>query len=275
MLAWRTESMILGAAALAMLVAPALAHAESAECGARRAHRPVQDLFASDVVYLQERGETQLEVKPSRLASDEGRTTTLTAVAERGLTDWWQLEVDWDAREWTRSPEGERSSQRGDLVVGSRLGWRCIGGSPYHLSVSADLELPAEADAAGSDTGGHSGRPLRFAPSLILARDVGGTTQIFTGLSMSTPINQRETQPERTYASDTGFFVRLVHGFRVTSELAVERGAERGTEVQWIPGVLWHRRDTLEVGVGLLTAVTRDAPHGVAGHFVFEFGGDH
>lgn len=267
--------MSLRAAALAMLLAPGLAHAESAECGARRAHRPVQDLFASDVVYLQERGETQLEVKPSRLTSDEGRTTTLTAVGEHGLTDWWQFEVEWDAREWTRSPEGERSSQRGDLAFGSRVGWRCIGGAPYHLSVSADLELPAETDAGSSDAGGQTGRPLRFAPSLILARDAGRTIQIFTSMSMSTPINHREVQPGRTYVSDTGFFVRLVHGFRVTSELAVERGAERGTDVQWIPGILWHRRDTLEVGVGLLTAVTHDAPHGIAGHFVFELGGDH
>ncbi len=250
---------------------PRFASAEEEACGGRRAHRPVQDLFASDVVYLQERGETQLEVRPARETSDDGRTTTLSLVAEHGLTDWLQLELEWDAREWTRTPSGDQSSGRGDLAFGTRAGWRCIGGSPYHLSIGADLEVPAgsEGDA------GNAGRRLRAAPFVILGRNVGDTAQLFTALSMSTPLTQRADQPAAVYRSDTGGFIRLVHGFRATTEIAVEGGRERGTDVQWIPGVLWHRRDTLEVGVGVLTALTPDAPHGVVGHVVLEFGGDH
>jgi hypothetical protein len=174
--------------------------------------------------------------------------------------------VDWDAREWTRASSGERSSGKGDLALGSRAGWRCLGGSPYHLSIGADLEMPAEAGGGGM---------LRAAPFVILGRDVGGTAQVFTTLSTSAPINRRQDHTPAIFLSDTGVFVRLVHGFRATSELSVEGGRERAVDVQWIPGILWHRRDTLEVGVGVLTAVTHDAPHGIAGHVVYEFGGEH
>jgi hypothetical protein len=34
---------------------------------------------------------------------------------------------------------GMRTSGSGDLGIGSRVAWRCIAGSPYHLSMGADL----------------------------------------------------------------------------------------------------------------------------------------
>jgi hypothetical protein len=254
------------------VVAVALPRTVSADCGTQRSHRPVEDLFASDVVYLQEQGEVQLELKPARTRARGSRKTTLEADIEYGARDGWQLETEWEAREWTRSPDGTVTADVGDIGIGTRAGWRCLGGSPYHLSIGLDVSIP-------SDTIGDIGEATRhvgLAPSLIVARDIARTAQVFSSLEVFARVNRRRTGiADWDYASDTGMYVRMVRGFRLTAEFSVEGGPDRDNEVHVIPGVLWHRGDTIEIGVGLLTPVSHDTSRGVLAHVVCEFGGRH
>jgi hypothetical protein len=255
------------------LVGVALSRTASADCGTHRTHRPVEDLFASDVVYLQEQGEVQLELKPAR-THDVGRrrTTALEADIEYGPRDWWQLETEWEAREWTRLPDGTVTADVGDIGIGTRAGWRCIGGSPYHLSMGLDITIPSDMIADIGEATHHVG----LAPSFIVARDIARTAQVFSSLEVDARVNHRRTAAaDWTYASDTGMFVRMVRGFRLTAEFSVEGGPDQDNEVHVIPGVLWHRGDTIEIGVGVLTPVSHDTTRGVLAHLVCEFGGHH
>jgi hypothetical protein len=232
----------------------------------------VEDLFGSDVVYLQERGEVQLEVKPARTRDRDVRTTTLEGDIEYGARDWWQIETEWGAREWTRSPDGTVTADVGAIALGTRLGWRCLGGSPYHLAMGVDVSLPS--DVLGDI--GEATRHVGLAPSVILARDVTRTAQLFTMFELDARVNHRRTGiADWTYTSDTGMFVRMVRGFRLTAELSVEGGPDQDNEIHVIPGVLWHRGDTIEIGVGFLAPVSHDASRGVLAHVVCEFGGQH
>ncbi len=254
------------------LVGVALPQTVSADCGTHRTHRPVEDLFASDVVYLQEQGEVQLELKPARTRDGGSRRTGLEADIEYGPRDWWQIETEWEAREWTRSPDGTVSADAGDIGLGARVGWRCIGGSPYHLSTGLDITIPSDMI---SDLG-EATRHVGLAPSFIVARDIARTAQVFSSLEVDARVSHRRTGiADWTYASDTGMFVRMVRGFRLTAELSVEGGPAQDNEVHVIPGVLWHRGDTIEIGVGVLMPVSHDTRRGVLAHVVCEFGGHH
>jgi len=258
--------------AVTALIAMAVPRTGFAQCDKRRTHRPVEDLFASDVVYLQERGEVQLEVKPAHTRERGIHTTTLEADVEYGPTDWWQIETEWDAREWTRRPDGTLTAEVGDIGIGSRLGWRCIAGSPYHVSVGMDVSIPS--DLIGDV--GEATRHVGVAPSLIVARDLWRTAHLFSAIEVDARVNHRRTRiADWTYASDTGMFVRIARGFRVTAELTIEGGPDLDRAVHFLPGILWHWGDALEVGAGLLTPLTADGSRGLLAHVVCEFGGKH
>ncbi len=254
------------------LLAVAVPQTAAAECEKAHTHRPVEDLFASDVVYLQEQGEVQLEVKPARTRAGGVRTSTLEADIEYGPRDWWQIETEWEAREWIRATDGTVTSQVGDIAVGTRFGWRCIGGSPYHLSVGTDVSIPSETIGDVRE----ARRRVALAAAVIVARDVARAAHLFTGLEVEAPLNHREADaPGWSYTSDTGMFVRIVRGFRLTAEVSVEGGPDQEREVHVLPGVLWHRGDEIEIGVGMLAPVSRETSRGVLAHVVCEFGGRH
>jgi hypothetical protein len=256
----------------ASLLAVAVPGTVFGQCEKARTHRPVEDLFASDVVYLQEQGEVQIEVKPARTRERGLRSTTLEADVEYGPRDWWQIESEWDAREWTRAADGSVTAQVGDIGVGTRFGWRCLGGSAYHLSLGMDVSIP-------SDTIGDlraARRHVALAPTVIIARDVARAAHFFTALEIESPLNRRQADAvDWSYTSDTGMFVRIVRGFRVTAELSVDGGPGQDREVHVLPGVLWHRGDDVEIGVGLLAPVSHDTSRGVLAHVVCEFGARH
>jgi hypothetical protein len=258
--------------AFAAVLAVAMAPTAFAQCDKARTHRPVEDLFASDVVYLQEQGEVQVELKPARTRARGRRATTLEADIEYGPRDWWQLETEWDAREWTRSPDGTVTADVGDIGIGTRVGWRCIAGSPYHLSMGMDVSIPGETVGDFSEATRH----VALAPSLIVARDIARTAHLFSAIQIDARLNHRRTDVAGwTYTSDTGLFVRVARGFRVTAEVSVEGGPGRNRDVHVLPGVLWHWRDDLEIGAAMLTPVSHDASHGLLAHVVTEFGGRH
>jgi len=254
------------------LLAVAVSQTAAAECEKAHTHRPVEDLFASDVVYLQEQGEVQLEVKPARTRKGGARTSTLEADIEYGPRDWWQIETEWDAREWTRADDGTVTSQVGDIAVGTRFGWRCIGGSPYHLSVGMDVSIPSETIG---DLG-EARRRVAVSPGIIAAREVARAAHVFTALEVEAPLNHRGADaPGWSYTADGGMFVRILRGFRLTAELSVDGGPDQEREVHVLPGVLWHRGDEIEIGVGMLAPVSRGTSRGVLAHVVCEFGGRH
>jgi hypothetical protein len=224
------------------------------------------------VVYPQERGETQLETRPTRQIDSDGRISALGLIAEYGLTDRWQVETEWDGPVWNRPMSGPATSGVGNVSAGSKIAFRCISGSPYHVSIGVDVELPTSTieDTDGDDA------DVRLAPMATLGRDVGGAGHIFTAIVLAAPLTHRGDRTARwTFASDTGMFVRVVRGFRATAELSADGGPQRRTDVLFVPGLLWHWRDRVEIGVAMSIAVSHDAPHGLLTHLVYELGGEH
>ncbi len=62
--------------------------------------RPLQDVFRTDLVYSQDRGEIQFTTGPGMVWNHGRRLLQFPTQAEYGLTDSWQLQFDWDG--WQR-----------------------------------------------------------------------------------------------------------------------------------------------------------------------------
>ncbi len=214
----------------------------------------------------------QVELRPTREHDSEGRTSAAGVNVEYGLSDAWQIQTEWDGPVWTRDPSGVVTSGVGDVSVGSKYVFRCIKGSRYHFSVSADVQFPTGTLPEAAD----ENRAARVATGAVFGRDVAAAGHVFSSLVVDAPLSRRAAaQPSWEFVSDTGMFVRLVRGFHATAEVSVSGGPDRRRRVQFVPGCLWHWRDRVEVGAGLLIPVTRDAAHGVLTHVVYEFGGEH
>ena len=260
---WHAWPVRVGVAMAAVACCLGSAHPAAAQCrpGIRR---PIQDVFLSEIVFPQERGEVQLELRPTHERDSDGRTSAAGVNVEYGLSDAWQIETEWDGPMWSRDPSGVLTAGVGDVSVGSKYVFRCIKGSRYHFSVGVDVALP---------TGTISDGAARVAPSAVFGRDVATGGHLFTSLVVEAPVTHRADQ-SWAFVSDSGMFVRVVRGFHATAEVSVTGGPDRKRFVQFVPGWLWHWRDRVELGAGLLVAASRDAAHGVLTHVVYEFGGE-
>lgn len=220
------------------------------QCGATGMHRPIEDLFASDVVYPQERGEAQIEVKRAAETDPDEHKPPFVLTTEYGLTNSWQLGAQWDRTRRT-------------VRVGSKVAFRCLHGLPYRLAIGAESEFEG------------TGR-VQIEPNVILARDFANRAHVFTSWSAAARVARGSEPGERwAFAADSGIAVRVAPGIRFTTELPFNGGPNVPVAVQIIPGVLWHWDDRIEVGAGALLRATRDADHGVLMHIVCEVGGEH
>src|SRR5580765_6843396 len=57
--------------------------------------QPVQELFQTDLVYPQEAGELQLTLAPAFRRERDASVSEISVSLEYGLTDAWQVEVEW------------------------------------------------------------------------------------------------------------------------------------------------------------------------------------
>jgi hypothetical protein len=229
--------------------------------------RPVEDFFLSDVVYPQERGEWQLELAPSLVTERDGQAAGLAFSAQYGVSGVWQLEANWDGP--SRRGGSIPTWDVGNLQIGAKRSFPCVGVRANHASISFDLDLPT---ATGS-----TDRRIRIRPSAIFGRDVQAIhAHVFTQFLLATPVGSfggaTPTDATGTFAQcNLGMFVKS-GAFRATGELTASRSPDAVTDFTLTPGIIWHSAPW-EVGLGAMIPVSQGAGRGALFHVVYEFGG--
>jgi len=230
--------------------------------------RPVEDFFLSDVVYPQEQGETQIEVAPSLVTGRDGQSAGLVFSAQYGVSGIWQLEASWDGPARSGQSGQIHTWDVGNLEIGTKRSFPCVGATANHASVNFDLELPT---ASGS-----SDRRIRIQPSAIFGRDIQAIrAHLFTQLLISMPLGSTGAGTSGAAGTRTqcNFGMLVKSGaFRATGEFTVSRGPEAVTDLTLTPGVIWHSAPW-EVGLGTMIPVSQGAGKGALFHVVYEFGG--
>jgi hypothetical protein len=258
---------------------PAWADDEDDAGSTNRIRRPIEELFKTDVVFPEEKGELELELGSVYQNHVGGDTWTLPLSMEYGFNDSWQAEAEWDS--WVQRYPKNHSVARGvgDLELGTQYSFMNIDGSLFHLAPRFSIQLPV-----GDVNKELSEGLLEYEPAVILARDFPELhhTELFTEIGadlvqrVRTPKDADDEEPaahELNFGS--GFFVLFAHG-AATMEFNLDNNTwnHHGTENEMYvtPGCLWRVRRELEIGLGIPVGLNHEADRfDVVAHIVWEF----
>ena len=261
--------MVMTAAAILAVASPARAQ-EKEEQPARTEEtkeQPLQEVFQSEVVYTQEKGEVQITVSPTFGKGGGGRLLQTPLSLEYGVTDKWQVELEWQPASFRREAGDEGTARgTGDLRFGTKYSFMNVRGSSFHSAVGLEVGLPT-----GSADKGLSEGFVEYEPCFILARDfpkLKGAqlfTQVGVGLLQRPKGRASEDGDEpaaHEFNLNVGGFIPVRHVV-LTGELnwQTNRWNHGGQEssLYFTPGLVWHPTRSWEVGVGVPIGLTRGA----------------
>jgi hypothetical protein len=236
--------------------------------------RPLQELFQTETVYSQDKGETQLTLV-SRFSKSAGRKLFENPVAlEYGISDGWQVTVEWSAANRLTTADGKTRGS-GDLRIGTKYSWMNLRHSNFHAAVGFELGVPTGNVAKGLGEGN-----LEYEPYVVVAKDFPKLAhlQVFSQFGVTFaqhvkgPVSIDDQGAKRTAEWNSGLFVPY-RKVRFTSEFNWSKSVAQSS-LYLTPGVIWKFPRDLEFGVGVPFGVTRDADRFRAiVKLVYEFGG--
>jgi hypothetical protein len=241
--------------------------------------RPIEELFKTDVVYPQEKGELEAELASVYQNHVGGDSWTVPISMEYGFTDRWQVEAEWDSlvQRFPRNQSVVRGV--GDLELGTQYSFMNVGDSLFHIAPRFSIQVPI-----GNVNEDLSEGFMEFDPAVILARDFPELhhTQFFTemGASFVQRINKpRDSDNAEPAAHElnlgTGFFVLFPHGaatmeFNWANNRWNHHGAEN--DMYLTPGYLWRVAWNMEIGLGIPIGLNRSSDQfEVSAHVTWEF----
>jgi len=239
----------------------------------------VQEVFIGEVVYPQERGEIQFTVAPQFRDNDSEQLLEFPITLEYGITDSWQLELEWVA--YARIfPEDDRNKNGiGDLELGTKYSFMNIGGSDFHTALGFEIGFPTgDIDDDISQSEGF----IEFEPFIVLAKDLPRLkdSHLFTQVGFSYSNKIRNTE-ENAGDSDNSFgllvnagYIFPIYDFRLTTEFNYEgewNGGEREDEIFITPGLILVAGDW-EFGFGVAAGLSEDSDnYRLIGMITYEF----
>ena len=112
-----------------------------------------REMFQSELVYPQEKGELQFTLVPQVRKGGDRTRWIGELVLEYGLTDSLQVELEWSAFERVDPEDGESTAGTGDLELGLKYSWMNIAETGFHSAVGVGLGLPTGDQERGLGEG--------------------------------------------------------------------------------------------------------------------------
>jgi len=245
--------------------------------------QPIQEVFQTDLVYPQEKGEVQLTLAPQFHRAGQSRQWIIPLSIEYGLTDAWQVELEWAMFQHRNPGEESTTFGIGDLEIGTQYSFMNLAGAHFHAAGALHILFPT-GNVNDDLTEGF----IEYEPSLILARDFPGLNnlQLFTqvGIGLVQRIKSPDAPKEREPAAHefflrAGFFLPFklpVGTFAFTSEFTWTTNAwnNSGEEDQkyYTPGLVWNLPHGWEIGIGAAIGLNDDADaYRIIGMLTYEF----
>lgn len=245
--------------------------------------QPLEEVFQTELVYPQDRGEVQLTFGPRKFSGGE-ESAEIPIAAEYGITDRLQVEIEYAAFTSIRLDTNGNARGPGDLEIGTKYSFMNIRGSNVHAAVGCNIELPTGDVSQGLSEGLVEVEPFAcFAkdfPSLHRMQLFGQVGVDLVNRTKTAPDNDTEDSDEapldpHEFFLNVGTFVPIGK-FRGTMELnwTTNQWNNLGNEsaVYVTPGIVWVPKSGLEFGIGLPVGVSHDADHlRVIGLLIYEF----
>ena len=229
--------------------------------------QPLQEVFQTELVYPQEKSEFQVTFGSRFSRSGDKRSNDIPLRLEYGITDRWQVELEWNANSRFRPASlAETESGVGDVGISTKYSFLKIRGSNFHSAVSFEAEFPTGDIDKGLTEGF-----IEYRPSVSFARDFPGLNrlQIFsqTGVAIKQRVKRsREIEDDESDAHEIfvsgGFFLpfkqaRFVGEINWNTDQWNRGGA--ASELYLTPGLVYKLPGKWEVGFGVPIGVSRDA----------------
>lgn len=230
-------------------------------------NQPLQEVFQTELVYPQEKGEFQLTFAPRFSRKDDERKIDLPVRLEYGITNRWQVEVEWNTLTRRRLVDvGETEKSTGGVSVSTKYSFLNIKKSNFHSSVQFEVEFPT-----GNVDKGLSEGFIEYQLSASFAKDFPrlNRLQIFSqvGVSLKQPVKKPRDLDElesdgHEFFVNGGFFLpvkkaRFVGEINWNTDQWNKRGSQN--EVYLTPGFVYKLPGRWEIGIGMPIGVTRDA----------------
>ena len=239
----------------ALMAVPALAQQMDAE-------EPVEEVFQAELVYPQEHGALQLSLAPWFTSITHQQTGQTSFTVEYGLTDAWQVEVEWHGFGYGAARASET------LEVGTKYSLLNVFGSTLHLAVGSELEVPVRGEEAS----------VELEPYVILAHDfprLAGLhvfAQAAAGFAFGSSKDDilAEEEEESAWNAHLGAFLPTNLAI-FTAELNGFH-QEEGTLFYATPGVVWDLPGNWQIGLGVPIGLTDGADRfRLVGLLTYEF----
>lgn len=247
-----------------------------------RDRRPIEELFKTDVVFPEEKGELQTEVSTIYQNHPEGQPGAIYSVPlslEYGITANWQVETEWNSFVERDFGHGAVARGIGDLELGTQYSFLNVRGSLFHISPLFTTTIPL-----GDVNKDLSQGFMQYEPALVVARDFPDLhhSEVFSEIGagfvqrVKRPADPDDAEPAANELEiGAGFFTMFKHS-ALTMEFNYENNQWNhggdDNELYVTPGILWRPRRNVEVGLGIPVGLNSTSDRfDVSFHFVWEF----
>lgn len=261
------------------VICPQGARAQSPD-SIEKGRQLLQEVFQTELVYPQEKGEFQVTIAPRFNRNRGERTTEIPVSLEYGITDRWQIEIEWDAYNRIRPGNLEPTNEGiGDVDISTKYSFLNIGGSNFHSALTFELQIPAGDIERGLTEGF-----LEYKPSASFAKDFPSLRRLQVFSQVGVNLKQRIKKPQKKddvepaaheFILNGGVFVpykkaRFIGEVNWTTNQWSSRGSH--SELYLTPGFVYKLPGAWEAGVGIPIGISRDADKiGTILKLVFEF----
>jgi hypothetical protein len=237
--------------------------------------QPLQELFLTEVVYPQERGEVQVTLASLVDRSAPGAAALTPVSIEYGVTNRWQVEASWNG--YRRNASLLTRYRTESVSVGTKYSFMNIAHSHVHAAMGLDADFhPMAVDDIEDETG------TEIEPFVSLAVDLPRRVTLFgsvgkgLGSSEVAALFRHGEAPTQPATISVGGLIAFRH-VTLTTEYT-----DRSDALPWrvdgapllTPGVVLHPGGDWEVGLGTPIGMrTGEHAVGFAVHILKEFGG--
>jgi hypothetical protein len=245
--------------------------------------QPIQEVFQTDLVYPQEKGGVQVTLALRFHSGGRSKEWIVPLAIEYGLTDAWQVELEWEALKHLNPRREPNATGIGDLEIGTQYSFMNIAHAKFHVAVSFHILFPT-----GNINDDLTEGFIEYEPSLILAKDFPepNNLQLFTQVGIGlvqrvkSPKDPNEKEPAaHEFILNVGFFLpfKLSFGtFAFTSEFnwrtnTWNNGGEENHRY-YTPGLVWNVGNGWEIGLEAAIGLNKDADnYRIIGMLTYEF----
>lgn len=268
--------------------------------------QPIQEVFQTELVYPQAKGEIQLTLIPSFNDSDSEQITTVKAAIEYGITNNFQIGLAFDVFTNLNPMPGLSQQGIGALELSTKVAFMNIKKKQLHMATSFEISFPT-ADINKGLTDGF----VEYKPSFLIAKDFSkaNNLQLFSQIGVNfkqqvkhsasinietssiiaKPIQKlnikhyfdsliKDTlkgQDNSSKEINTDFILNLgaflpTRFGTLVSEFNFTDGETR--EAYFTPGIVWSLPKNFEIGVGLPIGLNKNSDNfRVIFNFIYEF----